>query len=61
MLRLRGGGWSITVLFQGKEYRVEFAGDEKMSIAKTQLMEQLHIPELHQILTCDGEVVDDGM
>ncbi|KAF7554773.1 hypothetical protein G7Z17_g2655 [Cylindrodendrum hubeiense] len=59
VLRLSGGGYCITILYQEKEKKLWFGSDDRMSAAKQQLFKELHIPIWQQILTWDGQIVDD--
>ena len=60
VLRLRGGGSAVRVMYQGQTQVVYLKGNENIGMIKTSLSSILGIPASRQILMCNGEVLDDG-
>jgi hypothetical protein len=60
VLRLRGGGTSVRVLYKGKEERVWLTGSETISYVKKELHRSLGIPTERQVLAFEGQVLHDG-
>jgi hypothetical protein len=60
-LRLRGGGTPIEVMYNGNLQRIFLRGDEMISVVKQKLYMIFSVPVERQILSCEGEELNDGM
>lgn len=60
VLRLRGGGTYICVLYNEQEERIYLVGHETILEVKHQIQRTLHIPVERQILSYGGKELDDG-
>lgn len=60
VLRLRGGGTFVDVMYKGRKKWVLLAGTEDIHYVKESLANSLGIPTDRQILSYEGEILDDG-